>query len=105
MVCVYLCVSVSTAALSKNPVKRSKRSGLDQICVLLKLTSPNSRAVRMPALAPLSVSTHHQSQIWATPAGQHGPTNLTHQRFGQRLFGRDQLVNFVDWKTVFYSVI
>lgn len=73
MVCVHFCVSVSTAAMSKNPVRRSKRSGLDQICVPLKLTSPNSRAVRMPALAPLSVSTHHQRQIWATSVGQHEP--------------------------------
>lgn len=44
----------------KKHVNRSKRSGLDQICILLKLTSPNSRAVSMPALAPLSVSIHRQ---------------------------------------------
>lgn len=88
MVGVYLFVGVRTAALSSNPVKRSKGSGPDQICVPLKLTSPNSRAVRMPALAPLSVSTYHESQIWATHAAQHGPANLTHQTFGQLLFGR-----------------
>ena len=77
--------SVSSAALNKNPVNRAKRSGLDQICIPLKLTSPDSRAVRMPALAPLSVSIHHQSQIWATLAGQHEPANLTHPKFGQLL--------------------
>lgn len=103
-VCVRLCVSVSTTALSKNPVKRSKRSGLDQLCVPLKLTSPNSRAVRMPALAPLSLSTHHQSQIWATPVGQHGPANLTHQRFGQLLFGRDLLLRVCESLTKIWKV-
>lgn len=72
-------VSVSTAAAAagRNPVQRSQRSGLDQICNPLKLTSPNSFAVRKPAVVLLSLREHQHSQKWSHPAGQQQPGSVT----------------------------